>query len=347
VSIVHAANLTQPSGLELSSLPDAFRLFAFGVNKTSKGDFVLDAEGAKSILAARALAGVDLAIDYEHQTFASLDNGKPAPAAGWCQLELRPDGIWAANVRWTEAAAAMLRAKEYRYFSPTFEVDKSNRITKLLPLALTNLPASRDLQALVAAKTSGGASLQTEKTKMTIANLIGLKDDAAEADVESRVLALKATETRLLEITGKDNVADAIGVVIAAKDATVKLATAEQSLREWQEAHASAEAAKAKSAITALVAGAADKKHYGVPREEFVRMASAHGETYGVPALETLLASYPDRVRHIQVPVPVNTPAEQLRAVDEYQKAHPGATKADAYVALNAERPTLFAEGGR
>ena len=38
---------------------------------------------------------------------------------------------------------------------------------------------------------------------------------------------------------------------------------------------------------------------------------------------------------------------EQMAAIEEYKKAHPGSTTADAYVALAQERPSLFAEGSR
>jgi phage I-like protein len=71
----------------------------------------------------------DLPIDYEHQseTPDKRSNG-PIPAAGWIkQLEARADGIW-GRVTWTERAAAMIAAREYRYLSPTLIVrpgDKS------------------------------------------------------------------------------------------------------------------------------------------------------------------------------------------------------------------------------
>jgi phage I-like protein len=117
VKVVFAA---QPIGIESGPrLPTEFRLFAFGENATSKGIFVLDRAGAAAVMAAYADHGVELAIDYEHQTFAAGDNGKPAPAAGWFAPEVRADGLWATKVRWTEPAAEMLRRKEYRYFSST------------------------------------------------------------------------------------------------------------------------------------------------------------------------------------------------------------------------------------
>ncbi len=348
MQVVHAARF-ESLQVESSSPPTEFRLFQFGENKSSKGTFKLDTDGAKAIMAAYRDAGVDLAIDYEHQTFQSASNGKPAPAAGWANLEARSDGIWATNVRWTDAAAKMLRAKEYRYFSPVFGVDKSNRIISVRPLALTNFPASKEQQALIAAKADLATQPTLEKSHMNIATLIGLKEDAPEGDVEGRVVALARNEARLLEVTGKDNVADAIGEVIAAKDSALRLEAAERELHELHETRSTEEQTVKTKQIVSLVASAVDSKRYGVSREEFVKMLTAHGEEHGVEKLSTLIASYPTKVRQYQAPAPVNTEAAQKAAIDEYKKSHPGASAGEAMVALAAERPSLFPEyqGGR
>lgn len=92
--------------------------------------------------------GLDLVIDYEHQTEAAERNGQPAPAAGWIkELEVRDGAIW-GRVEWTERAAEAIRAKEYRYFSPVFAHErKTGRVTMIDSGALTNNPAL-DLTAL-------------------------------------------------------------------------------------------------------------------------------------------------------------------------------------------------------
>lgn len=91
--------------------------------------------------------GLDLVIDYEHQT---LSGGK-APAAGWIkELEARADGLW-ARVEWTEEARRLLSAREYRYFSPVLRLEpESRRPAALLHAALTNTPAINHLAPLVA-----------------------------------------------------------------------------------------------------------------------------------------------------------------------------------------------------
>jgi phage I-like protein len=65
--------------------------------------------------------GVDLPIDYEHQsdTPEAKRNG-PVPAAGWIR-DLRADdtGLW-GRVEWTDTAREMIARHEYRYLSPSF-----------------------------------------------------------------------------------------------------------------------------------------------------------------------------------------------------------------------------------
>ena len=98
--------------------------------------------------ATRARTGrVEMAIDYEHQGRHAEKNGQPAPAAGWIrELQARAGALW-ARVQWTGRAAAMLKAREYRYLSPTFFHRPDGAVTCLVGAALTNTPAL-DLPAL-------------------------------------------------------------------------------------------------------------------------------------------------------------------------------------------------------
>lgn len=93
--------------------------------------------------------GVDLVVDYEHQT---LRGGK-APAAGWIKdLEARDDGLW-ARVEWTEEARRHIEAGEYRYYSPVVRLAAdTRRPLALLHVGLVNDPAIKDLTPLLAAK---------------------------------------------------------------------------------------------------------------------------------------------------------------------------------------------------
>lgn len=129
--------------------PKEFRIWAFGEVDTLKGKFTFDAAAGQAVMAAFEDYGNELSFDYEHQ--AILSEGE-APAAGWYRIELRDDGLWATDIRWTPKADGYLRNKEYRYFSPAFDAGgKERRINRLVNIALTNTPATKHLTPLVAA----------------------------------------------------------------------------------------------------------------------------------------------------------------------------------------------------
>jgi phage I-like protein len=135
------------------TLPTEFLIFAFGHTKTLNGDYDFDKEAANTVVDNAKKYGNKLTLDYEHQALNSEQNGQPAPAAGRFDLELRGDGLYAVNVQWTPRAAEFLRNKEYLYYSPAFIPDKQGRPKRLLNIALTNIPATEQMEPLVAART--------------------------------------------------------------------------------------------------------------------------------------------------------------------------------------------------
>lgn len=341
---VQAIRLDALSALDASALPSEFRLFQFGDNPTSKGTFKLDADSAAAIMAAYQKHGTELAIDYEHQTFEAANNGKPAPAAGWFKPEVRADGVYATNVRWTPRAAEMLKGREYRYFSPTFTVDKQLRVTRILNAALTNLPASQGQQALVAASQVSTSKLHT-RTTMNVATLIGLKDESSEDEVSERVISLARVERRLLEVTGKETVADAMSVLIAAKDASVELEAARRQLKEWEDRTAREEMEGQRKQIAAIVEGAVLDGRVSLKNADRIDQLKRHGEEYGVEALKTAVSLMEPRpVRQYQAPIPVNAVKAQMQAIENWKKENPGKNSADAYLALSQSSPALFAD---
>lgn len=128
--------------------PSEFKVWGFGAVETLKGTYIFDQEAADLVMAAYQDYGNELSFDYNHQAIFEVGD---TPAAGWFNLELRDDGLWAVNCRWTPNAANRIRNKEYRYFSPAFHDDVNGRITELVNIALTNIPATKDLEPLVAA----------------------------------------------------------------------------------------------------------------------------------------------------------------------------------------------------
>ena len=135
--------------LSSTSPPTEFRIWGYGEIVTTKGTFLLDQDGAASVLAAAADYGNRLGFDYNH---ASVLEAGDTPSAGTFELEIRADGLWAVNCQWTVNASKRLSAKEYLYFSPTFYVDGDNRVIELMNIALTNLPATKNMEPLVASR---------------------------------------------------------------------------------------------------------------------------------------------------------------------------------------------------
>ncbi len=130
-------------------LPEWIRVLPRGAVELSdhREPFMVDEASLLSMAADFRSRGVDLVIDYEHQSL----QGERAPAAGWIkELEARDDGLW-ARVDWTQQARDYLEKKEYRYFSPVLRLDpETRRPLALLHMGLTNVPAIKHLPPLVA-----------------------------------------------------------------------------------------------------------------------------------------------------------------------------------------------------
>jgi len=144
-----------PGGTPVSE----FLLIPFGPitveRALSGGDFTFTRAHALAAVEWFGRQGRTLAIDYEHQSLAVSQPRADAlrPAAGWIgKLQVRGDGLWAADVEWTEKARTLLATGEYRYFSPViyWADDNWSELTGLGPVALTNDPAMSDVVPLAA-----------------------------------------------------------------------------------------------------------------------------------------------------------------------------------------------------
>lgn len=218
ITLSHAEVIGLPEG---DGPPAEFRIWKFGINNTTKGTVLFDSEAAASIMAAYADHGVDIAIDYEHQTFNSESNGKPAPAAAWFTPQVRDDGLYATNVKWSDEAAAFLKSRQYRYFSPSAEIDKdTRRVRKLLPFALTNYPATKHLEPLVA---KAGVTAEESRPMRTLLTALGLKEDAEEADALSALVRLNDFQKEAMSLTEKTSSPEVLGTIAAWKQAKGQL----------------------------------------------------------------------------------------------------------------------------
>jgi phage I-like protein len=155
---------------------------------------------AAAVIAASLAGGRDLVIDYNHQSEYSARPGVggTAPAAGWItQLEEREDGIW-GQVTWTEAGAAAVAAREYRYLSPVFQFDAAGQVKRILRAGLTNTPALT--LTAVAADVDPRTISQPNEDNMdellkALRQVLNLAEDADGAAVTAAVASLQETST--------------------------------------------------------------------------------------------------------------------------------------------------------
>lgn len=164
------------SGNEIQLLPAGQFRATDGRPKDVKYWFI-DAAAAASIIEAFSAINNRIVIDYEHQTLRTVDNGQPAPAAGWFKkLEWREgDGLYAVDVEWTERAKEHIDAKEYLYISPVFSYDKkTGTVKRILNAALTNNPAldGMDEVALMAASKLLNDQSQMEALTMDVEEIL-------------------------------------------------------------------------------------------------------------------------------------------------------------------------------
>ncbi|MCT8542739.1 phage protease [Glaesserella parasuis] len=143
--------------------------------------------------------GIELMIDYEHQTLFIAENGKGNPAAGWIVRAeyISGEGLF-ADVRWTSKAVAEIKDGVYRYISPLFLADASGTVIKVLNAALTNRPALHNLAEAVAMSAQFSHFLEPneDKTKMKelLIKLFGLSAQATDDEITTKLTALSAAK---------------------------------------------------------------------------------------------------------------------------------------------------------
>jgi phage I-like protein len=210
--------------------PQEFLIWAYGVVSFQWAlgtgmDFIFTREDADEVVRRANSKMTELPIDYEHRTQAPVDNGA-VPAAGWFQLEARDDGLWATNVRWTEAAAEMIRGGEYRHWSPVFW-DEGGHLRQLDMIGLTNQPATVQQTPLV-------ASANGDPMREKLIKQLGLADDATDEQIEAALLDVQARAGQFKQaqsLLTEAGITAAIGSDEAAGQAIAATANAQAAAR--------------------------------------------------------------------------------------------------------------------
>ena len=181
-------------GVELTGAPETITVLPLGHVVSSKGEFDVDEGSFRAMKAQIAQRGVDLVVDYEHQTLKGVE----APAAGWVKELKLEDGNIVAVVEWTPRGAEYLKNKEYRYLSPVVNVRKmDNKAIGLHSLALTNTPAIENMTPIVNSDNFKGGHENMDMQKLAAA--LGLGPDATEEQIMEALQAMVAENKSLKE----------------------------------------------------------------------------------------------------------------------------------------------------
>ncbi|EEZ5537904.1 hypothetical protein EY403_08355 [Shigella sonnei] len=190
--------------------------------------WVMTATAAARIIETVNSRVTELCFDYEHQTLRAVENGKPAPAAGWfSQLEwIEGEGLYATDIRWTEIATDMIRKKEYRYISPVFFYDQvTGEVTALVNVALTNTPALDDLDEVAVAALSRLAALSTTSSQS--------EGNTMDEEQIANLLADLRWILNLPKTATAEDIKVELDKVIAAMSDNQGVAAASQGLMPW------------------------------------------------------------------------------------------------------------------
>lgn len=201
------------------------------------GKWLMDEVAFAALKANTPHKAGDLVIDYEHQTLNKEQNGQPAPASGWFNIDdvqyRQGQGLF-IKPRFTDNAIAYLNAKEYRYFSLVFGYDKATGRPQFIhSAALTNRPGVdgmlplASLAALAALNTSLNPNQPSQSTdteelhvnpllkKILAALGVDVPEAATALTAEQEVAALSA----LNSLTTAANSVDGLKQEVAALSA--------------------------------------------------------------------------------------------------------------------------------
>ena len=264
--------------VEINGVPETISVLPIGHVVSSKGEFDVDEESFRAMKAQIAQRGVDLVVDYEHQTLKGVE----APAAGWVKELKLEDGCIKAVVEWTARGAEYLKNREYRYLSPVVSVRKADgkateeQIMEALSACVAENKSLKEGQKPPAADENTVAN-------KAVCELLGLKAGAPAADVTAKIMELKAgtidgvnlaEELKALKAQNARRDAD------AAVELALKAGKITPAQKEWATSYAlsdpkgfAAFAEKAPQVVPMGAVGFEDIKNGGAPIDAATVMA--------------------------------------------------------------------------
>lgn len=277
---LRAATLAGGFKADSGALPARIQVLKWGVNETSEGPVIVDAQTARVFAANQKAIGRErVALDFEHNTVPGTEEYKrsqePRPIAGYCNLVCVPgEGIFGEALTYT--ATGEKSARDFADLSLAPYLDRDGRVIAAHSVALTRTGAaygitfsslsslssieslSADLRILSA---SSGAVATNPQTKpmpekflslAAIATLVGLSAEADEAAVTAK-LKDRLAPAAPVDLTPLTTKLDALEKKIVPVD-LAPLTTRLDKLEERLNTEASAATTAEKSRLVALFA---------------------------------------------------------------------------------------------
>nr|WP_236662032.1 phage protease [Aeromonas jandaei] len=296
----------------------------------ASGHWQLDGQIAAALIARAKALGQDILIDYDHQTLKTDQNGQPAPAAGWYnsdEIAWREGQGLFIKPRWTERAAALVAAKEYRFLSAVFPYDAQGRPLELRMTAITNDPGVVGMQALAALSALPASSLMsTQPGQLVISSHVAQQE--------------KSMNEHLIALLGKLGIQPRADGQFTAEQGTAALAaldTLQASAASAPELEAALSAEKA--SLAALKATVSTGQGGQIDLAKYVPV-----ETYN--ALVTEVATLSTKVETTDAATLIKearTQGKVVAAEEEYLTAYAAQKGVAALKALLEPRPAIAA----
>lgn len=182
---------------EAKTPPTEFRVFANGMNESTKGPIICDSAACAMVLQRYRKRGLDkLPFDAGH----GMAYGTDHRAYGWFVPGSDGNGeLWATKIKWNQIALDAFSDSQFRFFSPWGLVGyEDGRIKELINIALTNIPATNGLKPLVASRSretvpvqlSAEPEKENDEMDPEVLKLLGALNCGAVSEIAPKVKGL-------------------------------------------------------------------------------------------------------------------------------------------------------------